>query len=545
MRTGEALTSRTRLRAAIAMAILCVLPVAWMVSAPASASAAAPPSATDVMFVFDTSGSMGGELEEAKEKISSVMAALGGTLPNVAFGVSRVEDVPGWYAEEEEFDEKGYKPLTEEEFEASQEKGWKLLQAISTDQSASVSAINTLETYGGGDGAEAYGRALWEADTNPDVGWRSGARHEIVLIADNVPHDKNLNEGLAEASWLRNPFGTGNEAPVKAGIKDSLWTNTTDLQIIPVAKQLAADGKPLEDVEFFGSSHGYLPYWEYWAGLSGGSALDASNGELASKLTTVIEGGACGTTCPHATVTQVICNLVIATASDTCTATVGDTAGAASKPPTGAVGFGSASGGSFLGNSCNLTPTPASPNTSSCSVTYLPPTAASSFPAITATYAGDAGHTGSSGKTTYAPASELLKDVDFSEAGTIHEGEVEVPFECGFPCLTAGELFTGPDLASISSLGAVQIEVAEAASSKKKKHKKPKLLGKGSAKIKVAGKGKLVIKISRKYRSKVAHVKGTLRLTLKLTTKTANGTVVGKQTVHVKLKPKKVKKKKH
>ncbi|HXD55974.1 MAG TPA: hypothetical protein VN618_14555 [Solirubrobacteraceae bacterium] len=536
-----------RIRGAIVLAIVAALTAGSMTLAAGSASAAAPPSSTDVMFVFDTSGSMTGELEEAKEKISSVMAALAASLPNVAFGVSRVEDVPDWNGQEY----LGGEP-TEKEFEENTEKAWELLQPMSTDQGASQAAINRLTIGSGGDLPESYGRALYEADTNPNVAWRAGARHEIVLIADNVPHDENLNQGLAEALWgpneetgnIENPFNTGKEAPGKQGIPGTTWGAKTNLQIIPIAQMLAADGKPLEDVEFFGGAHGYLHYWEYWAGLSGGSALDASSGELASKLTTLIEGGACGTTCPHPTVTQVICNLVIATASDTCTATVADAAGIAAKNPTGAVGFGSSSGGTFLGNSCTLTPTPASPNTSSCSVTYLPPTTASSLPSITATYAGDAAHNGSAGKTTYPPASELAKDVDFSEAGTIHEGEVEVPFECGFPCLMAGELFTGPDLGTISSTGSVQIEVAEAAGRKKKKHT-PKLLGKGSAKLKTAGKGKLVIKISRKYRSKLAHMKGTLHLTIKFTTKTANGTVVGRKTVHVKLKPKKVKKKKH
>lgn len=519
----------------------------------APAAASAPPSSTDVMFVFDTSGSMTGELEEAKEKIASVMAALSATLPNVAFGVSRVEDVPGWEGEfwgsegepsEKESEEK-FVPAEESELAKAEEKGWELKQAISTNQSASTAAINSLSIGSGGDLAEAYGRALWEADTNPDVGWRSGARHEIVLIADNVPHDRNLNAGLPESEWLHNPFNTGNEAPIKAGIKDSAWTKGTNTQIVPVVKQLAADGKPLEEVEFFGGSSGYLHYWEYWAGLSGGTALEGASGELASKLTTVIEGGACGTKCPHASTAAVICNLVVATASDTCTATIGDTATVAPTNPTGAVGFGSGSGGTFpSGAACTLTPTPASPNTSSCSVTFLPPTTGSALPSITATYAGDALHYGSSAKTTYAPASELLKDVDLSETGTFHEGEAEVPFECGFPCLEAGELFTGPDLASISSLGAVQFEIAEAASSKKKKKHAPKLLGKGSARIKSAGKGKLVIRFSSRYRGKLAHVKGTLHLTLKLTTKTASGTLVGRKTVHVKLKYKKPKKKK-
>jgi hypothetical protein len=542
MEEPVALFSTVRLRVAAVVGALCALLAVSCTVMASKASAAAPPSSTDVMFVFDTSGSMGSELEEAKEKIQSVMSALSATLPNVAFGVSRVEDVPDWDGGPEFL---GTQP-SESEFEANPEKAWQLGQPISTDQSASTTAINNLTIDDGGDLPESYGRALYEADTNPSVGWRPGARHEIVLIADNVPHGENLDEGLPESEWIANPFDTGKEAPAKAGIPGSLWAPGTDLQIVPVAKQLAADGKPLEEVEFFGGETGYLHYWEYWAGLSGGTALEGTSGELASRLTTLIEGGACGAKCPHATTAQVICNLVIATASDTCTATVADAAAAGPTNPTGAVGFASASGGVFsAGTSCNLVPTPLSSNTSSCAVTYLPPTTASLAPAITATYAGDAAHTGSSAKTTYPAASELARDVTLATLGTIHDGEAEIPIDCGFPCLMAGELFTGPSLANLASVGAVTVELAETATTKhKKKSHKPKLLGKGSAKLSQAGKGKLIIKFSQKYKHALSKVKGSIHLTVKLTTKTLNGTLVGKETEHVTLKPKKAKKKK-
>lgn len=507
-----------------------------------SASATAAPSATDVMFVFDTSGSMTGELTEAKEKIQSVMAALSSTLPNVAFGVSRVEDVPGW----EGAGYTGSEP-SQEELAANKEKAWELVQPISTEQAASIAAINKLEIGFGGDPPEAYGRALWEADTNANDGWRAGARHEIVLIADNVPHYQNLNEGLPESQWLENPFDTGEETPGKDGIPGTQWTNSTDLSIIAVAKQLAADGKPLESVEFFGGEDGYLHYWEYWAGLSGGSALNGASGELASKLTALIEGGACGagSHCPHPTNTQVICNLLVATASDTCTATVADTDPSEATNPTGAVGFASASGGSFpSGASCTLAATPASPNTSSCSVEYLPPTKPSSAPAITATYAGDTGHISSQGKTTYPAAEELAKDIKASELGEFKENEGEVPFECGFPCIVSGELFTTPSLASLSSVGAVTVELP-ASAARHKKAKKPVLLGTGTLKLTKPGKGKLIIHFNARARHALAHLKGKLHLTIKYTIKTTTGTLVEKVTAHITLKPKRKRSKRH
>jgi hypothetical protein len=521
-----------RLRLAAALGVLCALLAISLGVGAGSAQASAPPSSTDVLFVFDTSGSMGSELGEAREKIQSVMAALGATLPNAAFGVARVEDVPGWFGggrTEKELEEKN------KELEEDKEKGWELLQPISSDQSGSAAAINRLEVGGGEDGPESYGRALWESDTNPNVGWRPGARHEIVLIADNVPHDPNLNEGIPESKWVENPFETGTEAPGKVGIPGTMWAPGTNLQIVPVARQLAADGKPLEEVEFYGGFQNYLPYWEYWAGQSGGTALEGASGELASKLTTLIEGGACGSKCPDATSTQVICNLVIATASDTCTATVADTSATGPSNPTGAVGFGSISGGTFpAGAACNLTPTPASPNTSSCAVTYLPPTAPSPAPAITATYAGDAGHTGSSAKTTYPAAVELASHVRLGTSGTIKGGVVEVIVECEFEeCEVEEELFSGPEEVAESA----SVASATVAKHKKKKKHKPVLLGKGKVKLAKPGKATLKIKLNRKGKRGLSHVgaKG-VRLTLKSKVR-SHGTLVTSSRRVVKLHP--------
>jgi hypothetical protein len=261
----------------------------------------------------------------------------------------------------------------------------------------------------------------------------------------------------------------------------------------------------------------------------------------------------------HPTVSQVICNLVIATATDTCTATVGDAAPSGSTNPTGTVTFASGNGGVFVaGNTCNLTPTPLSGNVSSCSVQFLPPAKAASFPEITATYSGDATHNSSNAQTHYGPASGLEKAVDFPGSGTIGpNGEVEITFECGFPCEPSGELFSelgGGHLASVASLGTAEIVADDAASKgakgkgKHKKKAKPILLGKGKVKLSKPGKGKLVLKPTRKGKQALTHLKGkSVHLTLKLTVRTLNGTVVTSKKQHITLKKakKKAHKKKH
>jgi hypothetical protein len=566
---GRMLAGRLPRRMCILIAASAALAVAGIGPTLGTASADTP-AHTDVLFLFDTSGSMGSELSEAKEKVSGVMESVSAHLPDVAFGVANVEDIPGY--ENGTFNE----TLSEQQYAENKEKAWRLDQPITTEREKVLSSIGALTIGFGGDGPEAYSRALWESDTNPTVGWRASARHEIVLIADEVPHDVNLNEGLPESEWLENPFDTSEEPGGKFGIPGTVWTPGTNLRIQNVTSELGSDGKPLESIEFLGSSDRELPYWEYWAALSGGQALDGSSGELATTLTGIIETGATKALsgCPagqvrvaeeacivppkptsHPTVSQVICNLVVATASDTCTATVGDAAPSGATNPTGTVSFASSNGGVFSsGNVCTLVKTPLSGNVSSCSVQFLPPAKPSALPAIAVTYSGDATHNSSTAQTHYGAASELAEDVDLSEAGTVKpDGEVEIPIDCGFPCESLGELLSGPDLGTIASVSPVISSEALASSAathgkkKNKKKKAPVLLGKGKLKLSKAGKGKLILKPTAKGKHALGKLKGkaAVHLTLKVTIRTLNGTTIVSKKQHVTLHAAKAKKKGH
>lgn len=242
--------------------------------APATASAAAP-TQTDVMFVFDTSGSMGSVLEEAKSEITDAMGQLEASLPNVEFGVAEVRDYGG----------SEYDPEPEI-------VPWKLDVPVTSNVAAVSEAISGLSAFGGGDGPEAYGRALWETDTNPSVGWRPGARHLIVLICDQVPHNPNVDEGIPEEFWAApSPWNTGEELPGSWGIPDTQLKEGEKLDFHAVLRQLASDGKPLETVDYHDTEGDYIHYWEAWARIAGGSAVEAGEGgkELATRLKGLVE----------------------------------------------------------------------------------------------------------------------------------------------------------------------------------------------------------------------------------------------------------------
>ena len=85
-----------------------------------------------------------------------------------------------------------------------------------------------------------------------------------------------------------------------------------------------------------------------------------------------------------------------------CTATVTDTSGGAAKTPTGSVSFTTNSTGTFAaGGSCTLAVT-GTVGVATCSVNYTPGVAGGHN--LVATYAGDPGHTGSSGTATLTVA---------------------------------------------------------------------------------------------------------------------------------------------
>jgi hypothetical protein len=79
----------------LSIAALCLLAAALPACVAPSAVSAATPAHTDVMFVFDISGSMSGALEEAKSEIQEAMTQINTALPDVQYGLAEVRDYGG------------------------------------------------------------------------------------------------------------------------------------------------------------------------------------------------------------------------------------------------------------------------------------------------------------------------------------------------------------------------------------------------------------------------------------------------------------------
>lgn len=155
----------------------------------------------DVFFLADNTGSMGGILNSVKSFAGDLLSELDLSIGDVAFGVGRYLGDPREFGVASP---------------ATAQAAYTLQQAISTDNTASQTAINAWFASGGGDLPEANFFALQQVATSGaatdglgstdvpgvlatgyDTGWREGSIKVIVWFGDAISHDTTVD--LAEA----------------------------------------------------------------------------------------------------------------------------------------------------------------------------------------------------------------------------------------------------------------------------------------------------------------------------------------------------------
>jgi hypothetical protein len=126
----------------------------------------------DVFFLADTTGSMSSIISSVQTSASSILSSTAG-LGDVFFGVGAYRDSGDAYV-------------------------YQLNQAMTGNQSAAQTGINSWSAAGGGDTPEAQLFALDTLATDSATGWRTGSSKILVWFGDAPGHDPSL--GVTEAA---------------------------------------------------------------------------------------------------------------------------------------------------------------------------------------------------------------------------------------------------------------------------------------------------------------------------------------------------------
>lgn len=138
----------------------------------------------DVVFVLDTTGSMGGLIEGAKQKIWSIASRLASGKPTPRIRVGLV----------------AYRDRTDEYVTKRFE--------LSEDLDEVYKNLQSFQAGGGGDGPEHVGQALGEAVSLMQRSQDKKTARMIFLVGDAPAHD-DYNDGWNTRTWAKNAIAKG------------------------------------------------------------------------------------------------------------------------------------------------------------------------------------------------------------------------------------------------------------------------------------------------------------------------------------------------
>ncbi|MFB9414037.1 choice-of-anchor P family protein [Dactylosporangium matsuzakiense] len=136
-------------------------------------TAPVPPN-PDIVFLADTTGSMGGAIANVRSNASSIMTQIAAAQPSAQFGAAEYKDLTADSA-----------PFT-------------VRQDITADQSAVQSGINLWAAGGGGDAPEDGINALYQLATGA-VHFRTAGTRIVVIFGDAPSHDPSGGHSRADA----------------------------------------------------------------------------------------------------------------------------------------------------------------------------------------------------------------------------------------------------------------------------------------------------------------------------------------------------------
>lgn len=204
------------------------------------------PSVGDMMFVMDLTGSMGGELSNAKVNSVNIMNAIRGLIPNTNFGLISHMDYNSYYSS------CGYS----DSYGGSGDYPYMLDNSLTENIYDVQTGLTSLLLGYGSDGPESYTRALWELANDSNIGWRSGSKRVAIAWLDNIPHDCNVYE------LIGGNFSTG----VSPG-RDGIANNEDDIDFNDALLELSSNNISL--ITLYSGDY-YYPseYFQLWTAAS-------------------------------------------------------------------------------------------------------------------------------------------------------------------------------------------------------------------------------------------------------------------------------------
>lgn len=145
----------------------------------------------EVVFSFDTTGSMSPCLAQVRKKVKETITRLTKEIPNISFGII----VHGDYCDED---------------------STYLLKKtkISDDIKEITDFVTKVSSSGGGDAPEAYEYALNQAR---EMNWNDKATKVLVLIGDEVPHPASYNK--RKLDWKKEAKALADDGVIIYGVQ--------------------------------------------------------------------------------------------------------------------------------------------------------------------------------------------------------------------------------------------------------------------------------------------------------------------------------------
>jgi len=209
------------------------------------------PPRADILFAFDLTGSMGGELNNVKSNSTSIMNAIRAQIPFSNFGVVSHMDYDGI------FGGCGYPTQRYGQLIPNGDYPYSLDQPFTATTTDVTNAINLLTLGWGADGPENYTRVMYEAYSDANIVWQTDAARFLVYWQDAIPHDCAYNACLGGIS-------TTGPDPGRNNVVDD---GGDDLVLATTLAGLAAANISLVALH----SGGNLTLWDCYAGSGGGA----------------------------------------------------------------------------------------------------------------------------------------------------------------------------------------------------------------------------------------------------------------------------------